>query len=771
MRVPKFLILLILIYQSVRLYSQESLTISGYIYDKKNGEVLIGATIYEPKSKTGTISNEYGFYSFTLPKMNTQNNSDSTFVYISYLGYKTLKYGIKGTNRTDFYLEQGIELGEVIKKETKKDNIVKRNEIGTIKIPIKEIKALPSLFGEVDIMKAYGLTVGIQTGGEGKSNMFVRGGSSDQNLILLDDVPLYYVAHFAGFFSIFNADAINSTSLIKSGFPARYGSKLSSVLDIRMREGNMKSYHVNGTIGLLSSRLSVEGPIIKNKASFIVSVRKNILPIFRITQTGFAYKFYDFNIKLNYKLSQKDNLFFSTYMGDDIVLSDKYFDIANILDKNKKTKKIKWGNKLFAFRWNHIYNNKLFSNLTISNTHYRYTDIYNKHQETDTSYQNIKNKFTTAINDIGLKLSYIYLINPKYKIRFGMNSILHTFMPNNSIYEQTGSDIESLNINYVKNKTAFEQALYIENDIKLNRIGANIGIRYSHYIIDNQHYALPEPRLLFNYVITTKFSIKYAYSLMNQYVHLLSSSGAGYPFDYWMPTTKNIKPEQSQQHSLGLTTLLLNNNIELQFETYYKNMNNLIAFKPGQTLIGHFDNWEQIVEKEGTGTNYGVELFLQKLNGKTTGWIGITLAKAERQFLSINNGNAYPFKYDRLFNFNVVLNHTFFDKLTISTTWTYVSSYPLTIATEYYKINGEMILKYGDKNSVRIEPYHRLDFSVSLKRKLEKFERAWSFSIFNLYNRKNPYYYFYQKNNNQSIGLYKLSLFGFMPTISYNFKF
>lgn len=773
----KLIICIVIVFWGGKLFGQDKTSISGFVYDNFTREVLIGASVYDTESKAGTISNEYGFYSLTIPLR------DSFEINISFIGYQSRQIGIlKTQNRQlDVYLIPGIDLDAVTVTALKEENIVKRNETGVVRLRMKEIKSLPNLFGEADLIKAFQLTPGVQSGGEAKSNLYVRGGSPDQNLILLDDVPLYYVAHFGGFFSIFNADAINDVKLVKGGFPARYGSRLSSVLDIRMKEGNMQKLCAQGTVGLLSSKISVEAPIIKNKLSFIVSARKNLLPIFKMMGTGLSYNFYDLNAKLNYRLSQKDKLFFSFYMGDDILSMSEKTDIS------KHDNIVKWGNTLFSFRWNHIYNNKLFSNVTLSNTYYRYKSIFEYDIKSESISKSLNNTLLTGINDVSAKIDFTYLVNSKNNFKFGASSTYHTFIPNDENFSQAGTNITTINEKYSSNASAFENAVYFENELKINRINTNLGIRYSSYYIGNKNYYSIGPRVLLNYILTNNLSLKYSFSKMNQYVHLLTYSGVGIPSDYWMPTNENVKPENSVQNSLGIAKTFYENNYEFSAEVYHKTLKNLITFIPGESLMGNLDNWENVIEMDGKGLNYGVELFLQKKTGKTTGWIGATLAKAEREFENINDGKSFSFKYDRLLDISIVANHELKKNITLSATWTYGTGYPVTLATEHYTINDEDIYIYGEKNSFRMRDYHRLDIAANFSKKTKWGERIWTLSIFNVYNRQNPYYYYYDRklknsvSNNSGGGysfspeygelkLYQKSLFSIFPSISYSFK-
>jgi len=445
---------------------------------------------------------------------------------------------------------------------------------------------------------------------------------------------------------------------------------------------------------------------------------------------------------------------------------------------------VKWGNTLFAFRWNHIFNNKLFSNLTLSNTYYRYKNMFEYDVKTDSLSKSLSNSLLTGISDVSLKLDFTYLVNTNLNFRLGANSIYHTFIPNDEHFYQEGTGLVSTKEYYSSRMNAIENALYLENELKFNLISANLGFRYSSYHIGSTNYYSFEPRILLNCILREDFSVKYSFSRMNQYVHLLAYSGVGIPSDYWMPTNENVEPENSLQNTIGISKTFQNRIYEFSLEVYHKTLNNLITFLPGESLIGNLDSWENVVEKNGTGLNYGLELFLQKKAGKTTGWVGITTSRAERTFDNINNGKSYSFKYDRLYDMSIVLNHQLNDNIVLSGTWTYGTGYPITLATERYVINDEEIFVYSDKNSFRMRDYHRLDVSANFNKKTKRGERTWSISIFNLYNRQNPYYYYYDRKwiGNTGTGntfkpvyddlkLYQKSLFSIFPSVSYSFKF
>ncbi|MCK4662328.1 MAG: TonB-dependent receptor [Bacteroidales bacterium] len=779
----KGLVIIVVFIISINIcFAQKHYIISGYVYDENSNEVLIGANIIDIKTHKGTVSNRYGFYSVTLPI------KDTISLMVSFIGYKAKNINItpNSNKKIDIFLQSGIEINEVKVIGHKTNRIVERNETSVIRLQMKETKSLPNLFGEADIMKTLQLMPGVQSGGEAKSSLYVRGGSPDQNLILLDDVPLYYVSHFGGMFSIFNADAINDVKLIKGGFPARYGSRLSSVLDIRMKEGNKQKFCTQGTIGLLSSKISTEGPITKNETSFIISARKNIIPVFYFFDMGISYDFYDINAKINHNLTENDKLFLSIYSGNDIVKVKNKIKNASISEKDVKS--VKWGNTLVALRWNHIFSPKLFSNLTLSYTNYRYQNVFELSYSSDSINKDYRNKLYSGIKDINLKYDFDFYAKPNIKIRYGLNSIYHMFTPNDIYYFQEGTDISYVDTTYNSIKeNALENALYFESEFKFNWFNTNLGVRFSSYNIKNQNYYSIEPRILLNFILCKNLSLKYSFSKMNQYVHLLSYSGVGMPSDFWMPTTKNVVPEISYQNTIGIAQSLFEDKFEFSIESYYKTMNNLITFKKGESFFGSTDNWENIIEKNGTGNSYGLELFLQKLEGKTTGWIGFTLSKADRKFDNLNNAEVFPFKYDRRYDIGMAIIHKIKENINFSATWTYGSGYPITIATEKYTASGEDVYVFDEINSFRMRDYHRLDIGVNFNKKTKWGERTWTVSIFNVYNRQNPYFYYYDRELIDMINtctdgyciepvyselkLYQQSLYPFFPSFSYSFKF
>ena len=763
-------------------------TISGYLSDSVTGERLPGVTVLDINTRSGTISNAFGFFSLiTKPSANI-------IVRFSYVGYKTMMFALPARDTVlNIALLPGVNLEEV--QVSSEKPVEDRTEMSTITIPVKEIKRLPALGGEPDIMKALQLLPGVQSGNEGSSGLYVRGGSPDQNLILLDDVPLYYVNHLGGFVSTFNPDAISKIMLMKGGFPARFGSRLSSVLDIRMKDGNLKEFHGAGTIGMIASKIALEGPIRKDTASYLISYRRFMYDIFTrpITKIVFegasmGYHFYDMNAKFNYKLNENNRLFLSFYNGDDRVIVK-----MNHKDTDQQAKvTIRWGNLLGALRWNHLFNPSLFSNTTFTYTRYRYqTAEYYKQTGTESEYT-----FTSAINDVTAKTDFEYYPAHFLTMRFGGGATLHNFTPTSTTLKQdyTGAMPVDSSFNDDKNR-AFEHNLYLENEINLSgRFRANIGARYSAYYVNDKWFQGIEPRLVVNYKFARNYSLKAAYSKMQQYVHLLTSSGAGMPADYWVPATAILPPEKSVQYAFGLAHTSRNGMFEITIEPFYKTMSNLIAFEEGIAYLGGSGNWQYKVDGDGKGESYGIEFFLQKKLGKSTGWIGYTLAKTTRQFDNQNDGKTYPYKYDRRHDISIVFKQKLKENIDFSATWVYGTGNAMTLATSHYLVIDDNISShyesqtdfrlyeghiYSEKNSYRMRAYHRLDVGFNFYKKKKWGERVWNISIYNLYNRQNPYLYYWDTKETYKNGvltkgipkLYQKSLFPIIPSVSYSVRF
>lgn len=776
----KAIFITIFLFCVIAVYSQNNY-ISGYVQDSETGEKLINANIYIENLSIATFTNNYGYYNISV------KNADTVNISVSFIGYSTQKQQIIVTENKilNFYLVTNNQLNEVVISATKP--IEQRNEMGIAQISMKQIKSLPAIGGEPDIMKIYQLMPGVKNGNEGGSGLYVRGGSYDENMVLLDDVPLYYVNHLGGLISIFNADAINSTTLIKGGFPARYGGRLSSVIDVRMKDGNFKEYHGNYSIGVINTKFSFEGPVKKDTSSFIVSVRG--LPweiLYRpltILATGglsLGYNYYDANVKWNRKIDTKNQIFFSFYSGDDNIIANLRDMFSSKSEKGYST--IKWGNLLTAFRWNHVFASNFFCNTTFSYTRYRFLNkfsIENKDENNSTSQE-----FNTSINDLMLKSVFEYNISSNYKLKFGYNSIFHSFNPGMSAFKVNEDDVTKIDTSYsYKKYKVTENIVFLENEFNITKFfSANLGVHFSDYYIQKTNYYSFQPRILLNFNFSNYFSVKTSYSQMQQYVHLLSSNTIALPMDIWIPSTSKIKPSNSRQISLGFYKTIKKNLLELSIESYYKTSDNLISYKEGASFKGVVDDWENKIEVSGLGESYGIEVMLQKKQGKTTGWIAYTLSKSERTFENINSGKPFAYKYDRRHDFSIVITHNFNENIDISGTWVYGSGYPYTLAVSQYGIEPMIsefydnrtespeIFIYSDRNEFRMRAYHRLDLGVNFRKAKKNGERTISLSIYNVYSRQNPYYY-YTKVVNNEVKLYQQSFFPIIPSISYSFKF
>jgi hypothetical protein len=754
----------------------KSATISGFVRDARNGETLNGAVIF-PKEKptVGITTNSYGYFSLALP---TGNYS----IVVQYLGYKTkiipidLKENVSVTIDLE---EESISLKEVtITGERSNNNVVSGELIS--KINVKEIQNIPVILGEKDILKTIQLLPGVSPAGEGNAGFYVRGGGVDQNLILLDEAPVYNPSHLLGFFSTFNSDAIKDITLYKGGFPAEYGGRLSSVVDIKMNEGNNKEFHVSGGIGIIASRLAVEGPLLKSKGSFMIAARRTYADLFlkllpgtgsdSIAKNSTLY-FYDLNMKANYQFSAKDRLYFSCYLGRD------NFNLGGTVGLN-------WGNFTATTRWNHIINDKIFSNTSLIFNQYSYN--FNVAVGTMTM------KVISEIKDWNLKEDLHYYLNTNNTIKFGFNLIYHTFVP---------SKVDSTTFFHVKsmdNRYALENAFYISNEQSITKhFKATYGLRYSLFssigpgtiytyndvsdVVDSTVYLKGkifstygglEPRLLLNYIINDSISVKASYARTRQYIHFLSNTTSSTPFDLWVPSNINIPPEIADQFTLGYFRNFSNNMYETSVEVYYKTLSNQIDYRNGANLILNNKVESQLVFGKGWG--YGAEFLLRKKYGKLTGWISYTLSTTKRQFEYINSGKTFLAKQDRPNNVSVVGMYEINPHLTFSATWIYCSGNIVTFPSGRYVIGGNVVPYYTERNGYRMPDYHRLDVGLTwIRKKTNKSERDWNFSIYNVYARANAYAINFQPDPNDPAKMQavQLSLFRFVPAVTYNFRF
>ncbi len=773
-------------------------TISGFLKDSLSGEVLIGASVYDQLSGKGTITNAYGFYSLTLPQ-------DSVTVIFSFIGYQSQAIRLKLTQNRSLpvFLASANTLQTVTVTAEATKRIEENTQMSSINIPVEQIRTLPAALGEVDVLRTLQLLPGVQKGSEGNTGLYVRGGSPDQNLYLLDGVPLYNVSHLGGIFSVFNADALSNVELLKGGFPARYSGRLSSVLDIRMRDGNAKKIHGQGSVGIISSKFALEGPIFKDKTTFMVSLRRTYLdlltrPISLLASDGSVlagYSFHDVNAKISHTLSGKDRLFLSFYLGDD-VFSDRYKE--NYGNSTAKTKsRLIWGNQLLALRWNHVFTDKLFVNTTLHYTRYRFLVDFSSQSQNEESYFG----FNSGIRDWSGRVDFEYYPNPQHSIRFGGQAITHLFKPgitairyNDQQTERTDTSFGSSNIQ------AFETSLYVEDDWKITRhLKLNAGVNWSQFFVDGTHYQSVQPRVAARYLLPRQFSVKASYVTMQQFMHLLTNSDAGLPTDLWVPATGLARPQFSQQVALGLARSTAGNVYEISLEGYYKKMTCLIDYKEGTTFLGDSQDWQTKIETGGEGESYGMELLLQKKQGKLNGWVGYTLSWTNRQFEEINNGLVYPYRYDRRHDIGAALTYRPSERITLSANWMFGTGNAITLGVGRYPAFVEQrssfgssytpeIQDYNGRNGFRMRSFHKLDLGISFHKKKRWAERTWTFGLYNAYSRQNPFYYYIDQRDSYtssvtvngvttttyhpaSRSLKQVSLFPIIPSFNYSFKF
>ncbi len=767
----------------LKTYSQNS-TVSGYIKDAGSGEALIGATCYIPELQTGVTTNQYGFYSLTLPNGNHKIN-------FSFIGYETQTIRLDLTNNKILNIsmqEDRRQLDDIVVTATRKDKNVESTDMSMEKISVKLVKKLPSFMGEVDVLKTITLLPGIQNGGEGSSGLYVRGGGPDENLMILDEAPVYNASHLMGFFSVFNSDAIKDIEVYKGGIPSQYGGKASSVIDIRMKDGNINEFHGQAGIGNISSRLTLEGPVIKDKWSFIVSGRRTyadvvgrMIGIDELKENKLY--FYDLNLKTNIQFSHKDRLYISAYSGDD------YFKLGESIY-------MRWGNLTGTARWNHIFGSKLFSNTSFIYSNYGYNLGVpgNSADQFD---------WNSQIEDFNFKEDFSWFRNANNQINFGINIIKHRFEPGN-IDANENSFFESLKLT---NYNAIDGAFYASNEQKFGRlltvkygfrvsVFQQIGVgkvrEYQHpdtpdsdEIINEKNYKAGEligspyvhlePRVSFKLTTGETSSVKASYNRMVQNLHLISNTTSPTPLDIWLPTSKYIKPLVADQVAAGYFRNFGNNAFETSVEIYYKDMKNVLDYKDGAELFLNEDLETELLT--GTGYAYGLEMLVKKQEGRLTGWASYTLAKAMRKIPGINNGEEYPSTYDRTHDISLVLNYELSKQLSVAANWVFSTGTPVTYPVAKYDVQGNTMFYYSKRNGNRIPDYHRMDLSFayeSKKNEQRKVKRSLNVSFYNIYARRNAYsIYFRQNEDNPNITeAVRLSIIGtVIPSVTYNITF
>lgn len=773
--------------------AQSKSTLSGYIRDQSTGEDLIGARIALPELQTGAYSNDYGFFSLRVPE-------GKHLVVVDYLSYlrDSIVIDMNGDQTINIELvPEDVQVGTVEITDVVEDENVKSLEMSTEKMSLKMVKRLPALMGEVDVIRSIQLLPGVQGVGEGITGYYVRGGQSNQNLILLDNATVYNASHLLGFFSVFNADALRDEyKLYKGGIPAQYGTRLASVLDLHMKEGNNKDYHATGGIGLISSRLTVEGPIAKDKASFILSGRRTYGDLFLQLSPNEDLRdtklyFFDANLKANWRISDKDRIFASGYFGRDV------FKFRNLFYND-------WGNGTGTIRWNHLFSDRLFSNTTaiISDFEYAFEAA---------TLTGERFRFESGIRDYGLKQDMTWFASPSIQLKFGLEGTLHQFNP--GVFKP--EDDNFLQEIETAPDYALETGAYLSAEHTLTpRLSMNYGLRYSMFdhigpgdeynyspgyeeVLDTtsytsgqiiQHYGGIEPRLASRYILDDKSSLKASYMRTRQYLHLVSNSSASFPWDIWIPSNRHIPPQVADQVAVGYFRNFFDNQLETSVEVYYKDMQNQVDFKNGAELV-----LNPTIETEvlaGTGKAYGTEFSFKKPRGRLSGWVSYTLSRAIRQIDGIDNGEPYSANQDRRHDVSIVGTYQLFPRISLGGTWVYASGQPLTLPTGVYYLDGNLVPRYGARNSSRMPDYHRMDIAVTVDGKprddgKRKFESSWNFSCYNVYGRKNAFSIdFREEIEERPVAgqpgvteevtvrrAYKTYLFRWVPSITWNFKF
>jgi hypothetical protein len=784
-----FYLIIIFIFQFS--LAQQRYTISGTITEDKTNETFFGVSVYVVETKTGGLTNEYGFYSLTLPE-------GEYTLRVSYLGFNTeeRKVVLNNNQKINFSLiEASNQLEEVIIKSEKNFTDVKKPEMSTNRLTMTEIKKIPVILGEVDVIKSLLLLPGVTNAGEAASGFNVRGGSADQNLILLDEATIFNSSHLFGFFSVFNPDAIKDLKLYKGGIPARFGGRLSSVLEIYQKEGNSKKHEINGGIGLLASRLLAEGPIVKDKTSYLVAGRASYAHLFlKFTDNENSAYFYDLNTKISHKFNDKNRLYFSGYFGRDV------FSIAESFENV-------YGNSVINLRWNHLFNDKLFANTSLI-----YSDYYY-----GLTLDFVGFNWNSGIKNYNLKYDLRHYLSDKTKLQYGLNSIYYQFNPGTI---EPIDENSSINFRRLDQKYAFENAIYFDLEQQLTpKLNASVGMRFSTFhrlgaqnvnlyennqaVVFNQDLkvyeeATPigqksfgsnevinsynnfEPRAALAYTINDDKSIKASYNRMTQYLHLISNTASPTPLDIWSPSGDFFEPMLSDQVAIGYFTNLNNKKYSLEIETYYKTIKNKVDFIDGAELIAN-NAIEQVV-LNGEGRAYGLELYLKKNEGKLQGWISYTLARSEQRIPGrdasepgINNGNWYVTGYDKTHNLSTTATYKINDKWTFGGVFTFQSGQPITYPVGQFNYQGFSAPVFGDRNAFRRPEFHHLDVSATLtprKNANRKWQGEWVFSIYNVYNRKNAANITFRQNDqtlrNEAV---RLSIFGMIPSVTYNFKF
>lgn len=806
---------------------QRQVTISGFVRDQASSESLIGASVYEVASRKGSATNSYGFFSLTLPPGNIR-------LHASYIGYESCSFNFTELDRDtilNIELRPNARLEEVVVTASERDRLSVNNTLmGTMGFSQKTIKATPTLFGESDIVKTLQLTPGVASGTEGLAGLYVRGGDQDGNLFLIDGNPVYQINHVGGLFSAFNPEAICNLDFFKAGFPARYGGRLSSVVDVHTKEGNMKEYHGSATIGLISGNLSLEGPIIKDRTAFQIALRRSWLDVLSAPAIAIAnkvrkdghkinlrYAFHDLNLKLNHRFSDRSRMFFSLYNGNDVLKgggTDFSTEEEQVPYTDGTHSSLRWGNLMGTLGWTYVFNNRLFGRVSGVFSRYRSnvrsSKEYNYGVEGEDNYlsSSSETSSSTSILDMGVRSSFDYTPSTSHVIRFGGDFLMHRFRPEYNEVKAAGSGmLEFSNIGKIYTNDllwAREAAVFGEDDWNvLPSLRLNAGLRFSLFNVERKAYTLLEPRASLRWLLRDDLSFKASYARMGQYIHLLGNSYINLPTDAWMPVTRKLKPLISDQVSAGFYYNLMRS-YSFSVEGYYKWMKNLLDYKDGYSFLPGTAAWEEKMAV-GKGRSYGVEFLARKESGRTTGWIGYTLSWSDRRFDEIDNGRRFPARYDNRHKLNIVVSHKLSDKVELTAAWTYTSGNRMTLSLESYEQagtltisnqykmdnwwepSGEVVDLYTRRNNYQMPAYHRLDLGLNIYRPKKKGRMGiWNISIYNVYSRMNPFMVYKSENwtpiinlipgssshSSQNRPCFKLiGIMPIIPSISYTYKF
>nr|WP_229061030.1 TonB-dependent receptor [Parabacteroides goldsteinii] len=797
----------------------KQVTVSGFVRDKRSAESLIGASVYEAHSRVGTASNNFGFFSLTLPPGDITIRSS----YIGYTSHQHILNGLERDTVLTIELEPSASLQEVVITGQSNDKqSVLSTQMGALEINQQTIRSTPVMFGEADIIKTLQLTPGVSAGTEGTAGMYVRGGNVDENLFLIDGNPVYQINHIGGIFSAFNPEAISGMDFFKSGFPSRYGGRLSSVVDVHTKEGNMKEYHGSASIGLISGNLNFEGPIIKDRTSFNIGLRRTWLDVLSAPAVAIAnkitkkdgtrlrarYAFHDLNLKVNHIFNDRSRMYLSLYNGNDVLKGGSTDFPDQDSDNNynyDSDVSLRWGNIMATAGWTYVFNNRLFGKVSGVFTRYhsrlRNTehDVVGNEGDEDYSDSFRENETNTGITDFGLRTSFDYLPASAHHIRFGGDYLVHRFHPeyNRSVaYEKNEETSVEIGQEFANDLLwGHEAGVYAEDDWTLSSaVRLNAGLRFSLFNVQGKTYTGLEPRVSLRWLLDDNLSFKASYSRMNQYVHLISNSFISLPTDAWMPVTRKLKPLISDQVSAGFY-YNLNKEYNFSVEGYYKTLDNLLEYRDGHTFTPSFVNWEDKLTA-GEGRSYGAEFMVRKETGRTTGWVGYGLSWSDRQFDELNQGARYPARFDNRHKLNIVVMHKISPKVELSAAWSYASGNHVTLSLENYYENGtgsptnndnrymgasESIDYYEGRNNYQLPAYHRLDLGIKIYRPKKKGRMGiWTVSIYNVYSRMNPFMIYKSDKTvpdpgssyGKNVPVFKtIGIMPIIPSISYTYKF